>query len=142
MNCLADVNVWLALALIGHTHQAPAQRWFENTDAEAIFFCRITQNGLLRLLTSRSVMGANVLRPTDAWKLYDTFYQDGRIRFAGEPVGIEGLWRKQSVGHSSGPNAWTDAYLAAFASATDLTVVTFDLGFARRTDVSVLVLPS
>ncbi|MEO5924608.1 MAG: TA system VapC family ribonuclease toxin [Bryobacteraceae bacterium] len=140
MNYLVDVNVWLALALIGHTHQATAQNWFETTDAQGSFFCRITQKGFLRLLTNRPVMGANVLTSAEAWKLYDAFFQDGRVRFAAEPTGIETGGRTQTGGHPSGPNSWTDAYLAAFAAAADLTLVTFDRAFARRKDVSAQVL--
>jgi uncharacterized protein len=140
MNYLADVNVWLAMALIGHAHQAAAQEWFEETDALTISFCRITQNGFLRLLTNSHVMGPNVLPSAEAWKTYDAFFQDGRVRFLGEPGHLEGAWRGQTSGHRMGHNFWTDAYLAAFASAADLTLVTFDVAFAGRKDVSVRVL--
>ena len=140
MNYLADVNVWLAMALIGHVHQTSAQRWFEDPDIQTIGFCRITQNGFLRLLTNPQVMGANVVSAAEAWRLYDAFCQDSRVRQLPEPPGLESEWRTQAAGQLRGPNFWTDAYLAAFASAADLTIVTFDRGFARRKGVSVRVL--
>ena len=140
MNYLADVNVWLAMALIGHTHQAAAQAWFEETDAQTIVFCRVTQKGFLRLLTNAKVMGANVLTSGEAWKTYDAFFQDSRVRFSTESALLEDSWREQTSRHHAGSNFWTDAYLAAFAEATDLTLVTFDRGFTRRKNVSVRVL--
>lgn len=140
MNYLADVNVWLAMALIGHVHQEAAQRWFEAPDTQLIAFCRITQNGFLRLLTNPHVMGANVVSAPEAWRLYDAFCQDSRVKLLNEPHDLEAAWRAQTTGHHKGPNFWTDAYLAAFASAADLTVVTFDRGFARRKGVDVRVL--
>ena len=40
----------------------------------------------------------------------------------------------------SGPNAWTDAYLGAFAKAAGLTLVTMDRGFAHMPGVDALTL--
>jgi len=140
MNYLVDVNVWLALALIGHVHQTTTLKWFEESAIGLTYFCRVTQQGLLRLLTNPKVMGANILTAGDAWKLYDTLYQDSRVRFAEEPPGLEDLWREQTRGVQTSPNFWTDAYLAAFAAATGLTIVTFDKQFALRKNVSVRLL--
>jgi predicted nucleic acid-binding protein len=41
-------------------------------------------------------------------------------------------WRDATRHSPSGPNFWTDAYLAAFATAAGYTVVTFDRGFKRH----------
>ena len=73
MNYLADLNVWVALALAGHVHHGAARIWFEEPQTRQIHFCRITQMGLLRLLTNRKVMGANVLAGTAAWDVYNAF---------------------------------------------------------------------
>ena len=48
MNYLIDVNVWVALALIGHLHHAVAREWFEQIETERLVFCRVTQKGLCR----------------------------------------------------------------------------------------------
>jgi predicted nucleic acid-binding protein len=37
-------------------------------------------------------------------------------------------------------NVWSDGYLAAFAQAADLEVVTFDKGFAQYTDLRQTIL--
>ena len=60
MNYLAEVNVGIALAVIGHVHHAIALRWFEESQTSQILFSRVTQMGLLRLLKNRKLMGANV----------------------------------------------------------------------------------
>jgi toxin-antitoxin system PIN domain toxin len=140
MTYLVDVNVWVAAALAGHRHQPAAQAWFEEPDTTAALFCRITQNGLLRILTNPRVMGENTLGYPQAWKLYDTFYQDSRVRLAPEPEGTEERWRAFTRVVKSGPNFWTDAYLAAFAAAGGYTVVSFDHGYKRFPGASVRLL--
>jgi uncharacterized protein len=140
MNCLTDVNVWLALSLIGHVHHPAARKWFDEAESDRILFCRVTQKGLLRLLTNQRVMGANTLSAAEAWRLYDTLCQDGRVQFAEEPPELEEAWRAQTRGGQTGANFWTDAYLAAFAASAGCTLVTFDRQFARRKDVDVKVL--
>jgi len=56
-----DINVWIALTWEGHVHHAIARRWFGTVDGGArLFFCRFTQLGLLRLLSSEAVMGVGV----------------------------------------------------------------------------------
>ena len=54
---LPDVNVWIALAAEGHVHHLPARKWFAAQPTASVAFCRITQMGLLRLLTNSNVMG-------------------------------------------------------------------------------------
>jgi predicted nucleic acid-binding protein len=39
-----------------------------------------------------------------------------------------------------GASAWTDAYLAAFCHATSLVMVTFDRGFAKWPELSLVLL--
>lgn len=140
MNYLTDVNVWVALALIGHVHHHIARKWFEEPGTERISFCRTSQKGLLRLLTNGRVMGPNVLTAKQAWDLYDAFYTDRRVTFVPEPQGIEEAWRAATKEPRTGPNFWTDAYLSAFAYAAGFTIVTFDRGFRRHRTVPVRLL--
>ena len=137
MTYLADVNVLMALAVIGHAHHATASAWFEDSKDDEVALCRVTQAGFLRLLTNQRVMAENVVRPARAWEIYDALFEDSRIGFVAEPPGLEASWRA-AVRHShTGPNFWTDAYLAAFAVTAGYTLVTFDRGLARRTSVQV-----
>ena len=85
MNYLADVNVWIALAVVGHVHHSIALAWFEEPQTSRILFSRVTQMGLLRLLTNRKVMGANVLTPAEAWRVYASLCDDDRVQYAEEP---------------------------------------------------------
>jgi toxin-antitoxin system PIN domain toxin len=125
---LADVNVWLAWTYPAHQHHSAAERWLADSTGDQIAFCRTTQNGLLRLLTSSRVMGADVFTAEDAWDVYDDFFKTGKVRFAEEPPGLERAWRQATQPPQTGPNFWTDAYLAAFAITAGYTVVTFDQG--------------
>src|SRR5260370_10456297 len=132
MTFLPDVNVVIAMYSRGHVHRPTALRWFDSSMGSDIIFCRITQMGFLRLLTNRHVMGINALSPSGAWDAFDGFLQSPRIYFAKEPPGLEDAWRAVMDEAESGPNAWTDAYLTAFADQSGTTLVTFDARLAGR----------
>jgi toxin-antitoxin system PIN domain toxin len=134
MTCLPDVNVWIALAVGEHMHNAAARKWIDSVE-DQIVFCRITQMGLLRLLTNQRVMGPDVLRATQAWAMFDAFLTDSRISRIGEPPGLDHHWRTSNIREKHGSNWWTDTYLAAFASAAGFTLVTFDTQLAARKNV-------
>ena len=54
---LFDSNVWLALALSRHVHHAVAREWFEAVEtSSSVYFCRATQQTLLRLFTNAAVL--------------------------------------------------------------------------------------
>ena len=131
MTYLVDVNVWMALAIVGHIHHSAAREWFEALEDDQLMFCRVTQTGFLRLLTNPAVMAANVLSAEAAWSVYDGFRKDSRIRFVEEPAQFEDAWRGATMDGRTGANFWTDAYLAAFAKSEDYTIVSFDRGFQR-----------
>lgn len=46
-----------------------------------------------------------------------------------EPQDLEPRWREYTVGGRFSHRIWSDAYLAALAVGTDLTLVSFDGGF-------------
>ncbi len=48
---LADVNFWLAFAVPVHTSHTSALYWFSNQANDSVCFCRMAQQGFLRLLT-------------------------------------------------------------------------------------------
>jgi predicted nucleic acid-binding protein len=47
-----DINVWLALLLADHVHRESVKQWWESDETETLAFVRITQMGVLRLLTT------------------------------------------------------------------------------------------
>ena len=128
-----DINVWLAASAAAHIHHSIASRWFNSLVPEArVCFCRVTQMGLLRLLTSESVMGVEVLTQVEAWHAYDEFLEDDRIEFADEPSELDSEFRHHSSRLHPASKTWTDDYLAAFATAGGMTLVTFDQAFRDR----------
>jgi toxin-antitoxin system PIN domain toxin len=128
-----DVNVWVALAYEGHQHHMPAKAWFSRLDGEAVYFCRFTQLGLLRLLTHPSVMRDDVRSQTEAWQAYDSFLQDERVSFHTEtdPEQIDYAFRNLTSSGRPRSQQWPDAYLTALARVAGLTLVTFDQGLRR-----------
>ena len=134
-----DSNVWLALFWGRHIHSEKARQWFDSAGNEQFFFCRFTQLTLLRLLTTKEIMGKDVNTMSGAWELWDRAWADSRLALLAEPDGLEDIFRKHSRLPSHSPKVWSDAYLLAFASAAGLRFVTFD-GALRSRGAEVLVL--
>jgi hypothetical protein len=128
------VNVWLALSYERHAHHVAARNWFEALQQDArLFFCRFTQIGFLRLLTNQAVMGQDsVMSQVEAWETYDRWVEDERVLFVDEPRGLEPSFRSMSQLQQPAPKDWADSYLAAFATISQMTLVTFDQGFDGR----------
>jgi toxin-antitoxin system PIN domain toxin len=129
--CLPDINVWLAFVAEAHVHHLATAGWMAGLDRRQAAFCRITQMGLLRLLTNATVMGAAPLSQEQAWGVYLALRKDERVVFLAEPDGIEDAWRRRTVAKSPARHLWTDAYLAAFAELSETRLVTFDRKLAR-----------
>jgi toxin-antitoxin system PIN domain toxin len=129
-----DINVWVALTYDRHIHHRSARTWFEALPSSTrLFFCRITQLGLLRLLSAAAVMGPDrAMSQQDAWSTYDRWLEDERIDFLDEPNGLDAQFRALTQSPHASPKEWADSYLAAFALASRLTVVTFDRAFQKK----------
>jgi predicted nucleic acid-binding protein len=108
-------------------------------DGTAVYFCRFTQLGLLRLLTNQSAMGADLLTQSQAWKVFDRIMAHSGNRMMEEPAGIDPLFRKLTDRKESSTKQWADGYLAAFAEAAGLRLVTFDKALARKVKGAVLL---
>ncbi len=135
-----DINVWVALTHERHVHHSVAGDWFSSLETDVRFcFCRFTQLGLLRLLTAEAVLGDEVLTQADAWTVYDRWLQDERVSFIDEPHGLERRFRALTGGRIAAPKAWADAYLTAFAEASQVTLVTFDRAFRGKAKPLVLL---
>jgi toxin-antitoxin system PIN domain toxin len=139
-----DINVWIALTYDGHVHHRRARTWFEPLASSArVFFCRFTQLGLLRLLTSEAVMGCeDVMDQNGAWDAYDRWIQDERVGFLDEPSGLDAQFRAISRRlREPAPKDWADSYLASFADASDFTIVSFDQAFQTKARSVLLLKP-
>lgn len=62
------------------------------------------------------------------------------VAYRDEPAGLVPLWHRLAALHSASPKVWMDAYLAAFASAGELQMVTLDQAFSQFAGVSVTIL--
>jgi len=134
-----DANVWLALLWSRHIHSERAREWFEEAGEEQFFFCRFTQLTILRLLTTKKIMGKDTKTMSEAWGVWDRVWADTRIAFLPEPDELEKEFRSRSRLSSRSPKVWADAYLLAFASVAGLKFVTFDRALRAR-GANVLVL--
>lgn len=140
---LADVNVWLATLVVDHPHHELATVWWKTrvlAEDRQVAFCRLTQLGLLRLLTNLRVMGEQRRTIEEAWSIYEDLLSQTPIVFAPEPEGTEDLLAKHCQLGGSSRSFWTDGYLAAFAKAGSLRLATFDRDFNRYPDLDLELL--
>ena len=132
---LIDINVWLALSWRIHPCSQVAHHWLASLPRQKtrLLFCRITQLGLLRLMTNTLVMGESVLDVEAALAVFYRWTEDPRVEFAPEPRGLDPALRLAlaEFAKKSVTKAIMDAYLAAFAEKEAATLVTFDKALAR-----------
>jgi len=129
---LCDVNVLLALVHERHAHSQRATRWIDTvTDRASVHVCRVSQLGLLRLLTSPRILGEEALNPREAWAVSDALLSDERFTLDNEPPELTDRWKELSFNLQPGATLNTDVYLAALARAAGQRLVTFDSGFHR-----------
>lgn len=136
-----DINVWVALTYEGHAHHRTAAAWFATLKPDvSLAFCRLTQLGLLRLLTAEAVMGDEVMTQPQAWAAYDRWHEDSRVGLVDEPTEIEARFRTLTRLRQPATKDWADSYLVAFATVGRLTLVTFDRGLRAKAAKSTIVL--
>lgn len=140
MSNLVDINVWLALTFSSHPHHRKALAWFDSVPSSSCSFCRMTQQGYLRLSTNSKIFRSDTLSLSQAWSAYDALLSDSRVRFDHEPSGVEAQWRLFTGRNSMSTKIWNDAYLAAFAKSSGATMVTFDKGFRQYPELSCLII--
>lgn len=137
---LPDINVWIALTFRSHPHHSAASDWFEEVPEDGCAFCRMTQHGFLRLASNPRAMGPDALSLQEAWEKFDAYLADPRVVVAREPADLESVWRSYTRRRSFSRDVWSDAYLAAFARAAPLDLVTFDKGLRQYRGVNVILL--
>jgi uncharacterized protein len=132
---LFDVNVWLALSFPAHPHhQLAVVAYQQATPARPACFCRTTQQGFLRLASNTAFLrSCNIIGLTnrDALSSLNQLMASASVAYREEPVGLVPIWYRLAALPSASPKVWMDAYLAAFATAGDLDMITFDQGFSQ-----------
>ena len=135
-----DVNVWVALHHQLHSHHELALAWFAGLEPQCtMIFCRQTQLGWFRLLTTEAVMGDEALTQRRCWELYHQWILGGKAKLLNEPAGLGSAFEERTTAGIAVPKTWMDAYLAAFAEAAHLTLVTLDQALAAKTKGAVLL---
>ncbi len=132
MAYLADVNVLFAIIVKDHQHCGLANKWLSGIQSSSqIGVCRVTQMGLLRLLTRRTVMGDGLLSAVEAWNIVNVMMSDDRFFWVDDTIQVNLAWSEiiGGLGGQETPN--TDTYLAALATASGLTLATLDSSFKR-----------
>lgn len=126
MKWLPDVNLLVALLSEEHVHHEQAQSWFKAASGQGWCTTPLTELGLLRILCLPGVM-EDPLNPADAMQILDSLKGHPNWKFAAAdfPAG-EALDSMQLQGH----NQINDGYLLGLAARKQLTLATFDKGFA------------
>src|SRR5207249_2299983 len=138
---LPDVNIWLAVTFDSHSHHPAAKTWFDGLSGQVCYFCRMTQQGFLRLATNPQVFGVHALTLSQAWQNYDVFRSDPCVGYVGEPANLELEWRQFTQRQTFSPKVWNDAYLAAFAKTSGFELVSFDKALAQYGGIKLTILP-
>jgi hypothetical protein len=134
------VNVWLALSSRDHQHFSQAWTWYTALPGQTmLMFCRFTQLGFLRLLTTQSVMGQGTLTQAKAWEAYDRWLESAGATFVEEPAGLESVFRSLTGVQQASPKEWADSYLAAFSVVAELRLITFDRALAGKAKSALLL---
>lgn len=108
---LPDVNVWFALTREDHQHRNSALEWWSDLGDRHVGFVRVTQFGLLRLLTNPMAMNQLPLTMLEAWAVYEKLFRDERVLFLREPEGIDAAFKRNTSLRSASPNLWADRWL-------------------------------
>ena len=130
---LFDTSAWLAATFEQHpSHSVARQALRDATPVDPAVFCRATEQSFLRLLSTAAIARAYGLAPltnSDALGTLDALQALPQVAWREEPAGVFALWRSLASLDSASPKVWMDAYLAAFAIAAGLRLVTLDKDF-------------
>jgi len=130
---LFDTNVWLAAIFPTHPFHTPARHALQQaTPSRPAVWCRSTQQSFLRLATTPALLkayGAQGMTNRDALVALDVLQGLPQVALREEPTGVFDLWGKLACIDTAAPKVWMDTYLAAFAIAGDMHMVTLDRDF-------------
>ena len=130
---LFDTSTWLAATFEQHPSHSVARRALQQaTSTQPAFFCRATQQSFLRLVSTAvlaKTYGVPPLTNRDALAVLDALQALPQVGVRDESPGVFTLWCQLAGLNTVSPKVWMDAYLAAFAIAGGLTLVSLDRDF-------------
>lgn len=133
-----DVNAWVTLSTPVHPDHVRANRYWANEAADVVAFGRTTALGLVRVTTGKHAVGGTPLTLPHAWAVYRQWREESFVIFLEDPPAVEEILHTFIENLNLTPRLWTDAYLAAFAVAGNLRLVTFDKDFERFPGLNLL----
>ena len=104
----------------------------------AAFMLAVSALALLRYLTNPKILGPAALDSAAAWDALQIWLALPHVSFLPEPAGLNELLAQWAGKLDLRAGKWTDAYLAAFAAASDCRLVAFDSDFHRYPGVEFL----
>ena len=133
---LLDANVWVALSVTHHAHHKRAMQFWREEASGEFAFCRLTELALLRLLSSRSLLGEDRLDGQASWQALGDWRSSPVVSYLEEPDGLDEILGAWGANLNVRGAHWTDAYLAALATASGYRLVSFDGDFVRYPGLS------
>ncbi len=124
---LLDVNVLIAIFDPNHVHHEAAHRWFEGQRGQGWATCPITENSVVRILSSIRLVDPP-LSAVDALDRLTEFCQGVGHEFWPDDFSIREL--RTTKGHRLTHQQVTDVYLLALARRHDGRLATFDRSIA------------
>jgi hypothetical protein len=120
---LLDVNVLVALFDPDHVHHEAAHRWFGEHRSRGWATCPLTENGLVRVLSSAAYRSAPV-PPGETLSRLRTFCASGHHVFWPDSASLrdQSLFPARALGHRQ----LTDVYLLGLARSRNGRLATFD----------------
>ncbi|HUG91034.1 MAG TPA: TA system VapC family ribonuclease toxin [Planctomycetaceae bacterium] len=132
---LLDTSVWIAQTFDSHPgHAAASGALALATHEQPAVFCRATQQSFLRLASTPTVLqlyGCTGLTNDDALTMLQRLMALSSVAYRDEPEGLVPLWHRFAGRKTASPKVWMDAYIAAFAVAGGLILITLDADFRQ-----------
>lgn len=131
MVALLDANVLVALFDPEHTHHSVAHTWFANHRDGGWATCPITENALVRILSSPKYPGRRTTAE-DVLERLRRFRESGNHEFWPDSVSLCDEHRVDLY-HLQGHRQLTDIYLLSLAVEKQACLATFDRGLSLET---------
>jgi hypothetical protein len=133
MTWLLDGNVLVAMAIAGHPHHERIRNWRQNTAADFIATCPVTEGTLLRL----HMQSALNRTPAAAWASLESIRDHPKHLFWPENFSYAEIDPTRLTGHRQ----ITDAWLAELARRKGGKLATLDEALSALWPDSTLLIP-
>lgn len=137
---LPDVNVWVAFSAPNHVGRRRAEEYWRAEAADHAVFNAITMLGFVRVCSRAPIFDGAVLSPAESWSIYLGWRARSEVTYLREPARCNLVLHRLLGKGIVSAATWTDAYLAAFAIAGGLRLVSFDGDFRRFPGLNFLYL--